>query len=131
MDPAARRDVVWHDPRSMRATEDVLMMRTTGLRSKLGRSTTTMMYLAAAGAMYAWRTSHRRQRDSARDGSLGTAAGGADTAQDDREIEPANRWRDDPAGHGAIGITDLPPDVEAEQQAALPERGTRKPGVHA
>jgi hypothetical protein len=101
------------------------------MRSRFGRSTTTMMYLAAAGARYAWRTRRRRRRGSAAHGPSAGAERGTDTAQDDREIEPANRWRDDPPGHGAIGITDLPPDVEAVQQASLPERGTRKPGAHA
>jgi hypothetical protein len=92
----------------------------------LGRSGTTLMYLAAAGAMYAWRA-RRRGRDAA----APTTDRGHGSFEDQREIEPAKRWRDDPPGHGAVGITDLPPHAEAAEQASLPERGTRKGGVHA
>jgi hypothetical protein len=113
----------------MRATEEAIMMRTTGLRSMLGRSGTTMMYLAAAGAMYAWRARVRKRTGSASRATASERGSGAE--QDGREIEPANRRRDEPPGHGATGITDLPPDAEAAQQASLPERGTRKDGVHA
>lgn len=66
----------------------------------------TMMYLAAAGALYAWRSYAKARRGT-----------------------PSEHSRAD--AHGGVGITDLPPDAEQAHQDSLPPRGTRAGDYHA
>jgi hypothetical protein len=80
----------------------------------------TMMYLAAAGALYAWRNYAQGRPATALAGARARRPA-SDDAQSERESQ------DD---RGA-GITDLPPTAERAEQDSLPPRGQRKSDYHA
>jgi hypothetical protein len=101
-----------------------------GLMSMLGRGSARRRFLFAAGALaaYAWRRRSQARRGAADQSErTGERAGARDASArgGDRSIDEAGD------GHAGAGITSLPPASEDAEQASLPPRGQRKPGMHA
>ena len=108
---------------------------------RLGGPSKTLMYLAAAGAMYAWRSYGQTKKQRTREGARPADEGAPDdeagasafaSAASDRDSERAGREQTKVSDDGGeAGITSMPPSEERAQQDALPPRGERKPGYHA
>jgi hypothetical protein len=136
----ARREAADVAPRAGLARRSLRVPQEVTVMMRLRGPSKTLVYLAAAGAMYAWRsygqTKQQRTREGARpddDGAPDEAGASAfASAGSDRDSEPAGR--EQPRNYddgGEAGITTLPPSEERAQQDALPPRGERKPGYHA
>ena len=88
------------------------------------------LYLAAALALYAWR-SRARWFPSQSAPDAGNLANAETRRQPVGRDGSPNAAGDSGDGHAATGITDLRPQDEGEQQSALPPRGARKDRFHA